>query len=68
MHGSEASEGLLKGYFRPRSTILEVLLAVKTSLRGFFGYARVLGLRRTALGQFKAAINDFKGILIRWDF
>ena len=35
---------------------------------GFFGYARVLGLRRAAPGRFLAAMNDFKDILGRWDF
>ena len=35
MYGSEAFERLLKGDFRPRSTILEIFCVVKTLLRGF---------------------------------
>ena len=37
MRGTQASERLLYSDLRPRSTILEVFWAVKTSLRGFSG-------------------------------
>ena len=36
--------------------------------KGFFGYTRVLGHQRAALGRFFAKINDFRSILGRWDF
>ena len=35
---------------------------------GFFGYARVPGLRRADIGRFWTVINDFRGILGRWNF
>ena len=58
MYGSEAFEGLLKGDLRPRLTIQEVFLNDLTTLRGIYGFGRVLVFRKNALRQLKAAIYD----------